>query len=70
MADKGINLPDSELHLSAMTDRDCADGFVAEHADMVALVRQHGRRANAESFGRMATDNPPSSSRSRPNAGS
>jgi pyruvate kinase len=37
-ADKGINLPDSELHLPAMTDKDCADlAFVAEHADMIAL---------------------------------
>jgi pyruvate kinase len=37
-ADKGINLPDSELHLAAMTDKDRADlAFVAEHADMVAL---------------------------------
>jgi pyruvate kinase len=37
-ADKGINLPDSELHLPAMTDKDRADlAFVAEHADMIAL---------------------------------
>jgi pyruvate kinase len=37
-ADKGINLPDSHLHLAAMTDKDRADlSFVANHADMVAL---------------------------------
>ncbi|HYN06109.1 MAG TPA: pyruvate kinase [Vicinamibacterales bacterium] len=38
VADKGINLPDSHLHLEAMTDKDRADlAFVANHADMVAL---------------------------------
>ncbi len=38
VADKGINLPDSHLHLAAMTDKDRADlAFVANHADMVAL---------------------------------
>jgi pyruvate kinase len=38
VADKGINLPDSHLHLAAMTDKDRADlAFVAKHADMVAL---------------------------------
>jgi pyruvate kinase len=38
VADKGINLPDSHLRLAAMTDKDRADlGFVANHADMVAL---------------------------------
>jgi pyruvate kinase len=38
VADKGINLPDSHLHLAAMTDKDRADlSFVAHHADMVAL---------------------------------
>ena len=37
-ADKGINLPDSDLHLEAMTDKDRADlKFVATHADLVAL---------------------------------
>lgn len=36
--DKGINLPDSELRLPAMTERDRADlRFVAEHADLVAM---------------------------------
>ena len=37
-ADKGINLPDSDLHLEAMTDKDREDlKFIARHADMVAL---------------------------------
>jgi pyruvate kinase len=37
-SEKGINLPDTELHLPAMTDKDRADiAFVAEHADLVAL---------------------------------
>lgn len=37
-ADKGINLPDSELRLSAMTEKDLEDlPFVAEHADIVGL---------------------------------
>ena len=37
-ADKGINLPESDLHLPAMTDKDRADlAFVGVHADMVAL---------------------------------
>jgi len=37
-ADKGINLPDSHLHLSAMTAKDLEDlSFVAQYADIVAL---------------------------------
>ena len=37
-ADKGINLPGSELRLAAMTARDREDlAFVARHADIVAL---------------------------------
>jgi pyruvate kinase len=37
-AEKGINLPDTSLHLPAITDKDRADlTFVARHADMVAL---------------------------------
>src|SRR5262249_12324448 len=37
-ADKGINLPESDLHLPALTDKDLADlHFVAEHADVVEL---------------------------------
>ena len=37
-ADKGINLPDSDLHLPALTAKDKADlKFVAHHADLVGL---------------------------------
>lgn len=37
-AGKGINLPDSELPLAALTDKDIEDlSFVARHADMVNL---------------------------------
>ena len=37
-ADKGINLPDSRLRLSALTEKDLEDlSFVAEHADVVEL---------------------------------
>lgn len=37
-ADKGINLPDSELRIAAMTDKDIEDlPFVAQHADIVGL---------------------------------
>ena len=36
--DKGINLPDSQLHLPALTERDRADlHFVVDHADLVAM---------------------------------
>jgi pyruvate kinase len=36
--DKGINLPDSDLRLAAMTARDLEDlSFVAQHADVVEL---------------------------------
>jgi pyruvate kinase len=36
LADKGINLPDSELHLPALTAKDIADlPFIAKHADLV-----------------------------------
>ena len=36
--DKGINLPDSQLPLAALTEKDVQDlAFVAQHADMVAL---------------------------------
>jgi len=36
--DKGINLPDSEVDLEALTAKDVADlRFVVQHADMVAL---------------------------------
>ena len=37
-ADKGINLPESNLHLAAMTEKDIEDlSFVAQHADVVEL---------------------------------
>ncbi|WP_075796206.1 pyruvate kinase [Massilia putida] len=37
-ADKGINLPDSELKLAALTSKDIDDlPFIAEHADIVEL---------------------------------
>jgi pyruvate kinase len=37
-ADKGINLPDSELSMSGLTEKDVGDlAFVAKHADIVAL---------------------------------
>jgi pyruvate kinase len=37
-SDKGINLPDSELRLSALTAKDLTDlEFVARHADLVSL---------------------------------
>ncbi|WP_440940478.1 pyruvate kinase [Immundisolibacter sp.] len=37
-ADKGINLPDSTLHLPALTDKDVDDlAVVVEHADLVGL---------------------------------
>ena len=41
-SEKGINLPDTELRLPAMTDKDRADvAFVAAHADLVALSFVH-----------------------------
>jgi pyruvate kinase len=37
-AEKGMNLPDTVLHLAALTDKDRADlDFVCHHADLVAL---------------------------------
>ena len=40
--DKGINLPDSDLHLPALTERDRADlGFVVRHADIVGYSFVH-----------------------------
>jgi pyruvate kinase len=37
-SDKGINLPDSTLRLSALTDKDIEDlSFVSQHADVVEL---------------------------------
>ncbi len=41
-AEKGINLPDTDLQLSALTDRDFEDlPFVAEHADMIGFSFVH-----------------------------
>jgi pyruvate kinase len=41
-ADKGINLPDSELSLPSLTDKDLEDlKLAAEHADMVGLSFVH-----------------------------
>jgi pyruvate kinase len=40
--DKGINLPESELRLPALTEKDCEDlAFIAAHADAVALSFVH-----------------------------
>ena len=37
-ADRGVNLPDSQLRLPALTDKDREDlDFVAQHADMIGL---------------------------------
>jgi pyruvate kinase len=42
-SDKGINLPDSDLRLGAMTAKDVEDlSFVAEHADVVELSFANG----------------------------
>ncbi len=61
--DKGINFPDSELALEALTEKDVRDlAFVARHADAVALsfvsspedldvVREHLRRMGAPHLG-------------------
>jgi pyruvate kinase len=60
---KGINLPDSALRLSAMSDQDVEDlEFVAKHADLVSLsfansardvelLQQHLERLNGEHLG-------------------
>ena len=42
--DKGLNFPDTELNLPALTDKDLEDlDFVCEHADMVgySFVQSH-----------------------------
>jgi pyruvate kinase len=44
-ADKGINLPESHLHLAALTSADLANlPFVAEHADVVELSFANGAK--------------------------
>jgi len=36
--DRGLNFPDSDLHLSVLNDKDCRDlDFVCRHADLVGL---------------------------------
>jgi pyruvate kinase len=49
MADKGINLPDSQLNLPALTERDLDDlTAIARQADLVGLsFVQHGRDIDA-----------------------
>lgn len=61
--DKGINLPDTALRLSALTDKDIKDlEFVVRHADMVSLsfancaadveqLQQHLKRLGGEKLG-------------------
>jgi pyruvate kinase len=45
LGDKGINLPDSKLRLSALTPQDLRDlEFVAAHADMVGMSFVHTAR--------------------------
>lgn len=63
LADKGINLPDSQLDLAGLTALDIAHlEFVAHHADMVglsfvrrpvdiALLQQHLKRLDADKLG-------------------
>ncbi len=50
--DKGINLPDTDLKLPPLTDKDCADlPFIAEHADLIgySFVREPGGVAELRS---------------------
>jgi len=63
LADKGINLPDSQLNLSGLTPQDIEHlDFVVAHADMIGLsfvhnaadvilLQQHLRRLNAKKIG-------------------
>jgi pyruvate kinase len=63
LSDKGINLPESALRLSALTPKDIEDlEFVAKHADLVSLsfvnsaadvelVQQHLQRLGGEHLG-------------------
>jgi len=63
VGDKGINLPDSELDLPSLTDKDIADlTVVAQHADMVGLsfvqkasdvhlLREHLHRMGRDDIG-------------------
>jgi len=63
LSDKGINLPDSQLDLSGLTDLDIENlEFIVQHADMVGLsfahratdvelLQQHLKRLNAGQLG-------------------
>jgi pyruvate kinase len=63
LSDKGINLPDSQLNLSGLTDSDIENlEFVTHHADIVGLsfahratdvelLQQHLKRLNADQLG-------------------
>lgn len=63
LSDKGINLPDSQLGLSGLTDTDIENlKFVVQHADMVGLsfvhnatdielLQKHLKSLNAENLG-------------------
>ncbi|MDP3088886.1 MAG: pyruvate kinase [Methylotenera sp.] len=63
LSDKGINLPDSQLGLSGLTDTDIDNlNFVVQHADMVGLsfvhnasdielLQKHLKTLNAENLG-------------------
>lgn len=63
LSDKGINLPDSQLDLSGLTDNDIKNlEFVTHHADIVGLsfahcatdvelLQQHLKRLNADQLG-------------------
>lgn len=63
LSDKGINLPDSQLNLSGLTESDIENlEFVAQHADVVGLsfahratdvelLQQHLKQLNADQLG-------------------
>ena len=54
-ADKGINLPDSTLHLPALTDQDLQNlPFVVEHADLVGYSFVHSPQDIAALQARLA----------------
>jgi pyruvate kinase len=49
LPEKGINLPDTDLHMPALTDKDIEDlAFLAQHADLVGLSFLHSARDVAE----------------------
>jgi pyruvate kinase len=62
-SDKGINLPDSDLRLAALTPKDIQDlEFVAQHADLISLsfvnkasdlaqLQEHLRRVHGDKLG-------------------